>query len=181
MNVSEAILTRRSIRRYSNQPIPRELICEILSEARWAPSWKNSQTVRYLVVDDAQRKNAISAAPNMPVFNSKVIAQAPVLIVMVTKKGISGYTGGEPDTTLDSGWQMFDAGIAAQTLCLAAWERGLGSLIMGLYDEAALPELLKDQLAADEQITALVALGYAADQPKGPGRKELEAAAEFVK
>mgnify|MGYP002856644000 FL=1 len=170
MTTMEAIHTRRSIRAYKPDPVDRAVLEEVLEAASWAPSWKNSQTVRYVVIDTPEARQALLQT-DLPPFNRRVVEQAPVVIAMVTNTGISGYLpDGTPNTTLGAGWQMFDAGIAAQTLCLAAWEKGLGTLIMGLYDEAGTPGVLG--LEPGQIVTALVAMGYAETQPKGPGRKD---------
>ena len=172
MTTLDAIYTRRSIRSYKPDPVDRPVIEEVLQAAAWAPSWKNSQTVRYVVMDTPQAKKALLET-DLPAFNRRVIEQAPVVIAMVTNTGISGYLpDGTPNTTLGAGWQMFDAGIAAQTLCLAAWEKGLGTLIMGLYDETGTPAVIG--LEPGQIVTALIAMGYAETQPKGPGRKDPE-------
>lgn len=73
---------------------------------------------------------------------------------------------------------MFDAGIAAQTLCLAAWENGLGSCIMGIYDEEQLPRLLN--IPEDLYITAVISLGYPGETPNAPKRKTLEEKVRYV-
>jgi nitroreductase len=73
---------------------------------------------------------------------------------------------------------MFDGGIACQTLCLAAWDKGLGTCIMGIYDEEKLPELL--ELPEEQYITAVVTLGYPAQNPACPARKALTEKVRYV-
>ena len=73
---------------------------------------------------------------------------------------------------------MFDAGIACQTLCLAAWAQGLGTCIMGIYDEDKVPALL--EVPEDQYVTAIVSMGYPAETPKAPKRKPLEEKVQYV-
>ena len=73
---------------------------------------------------------------------------------------------------------MFDGGIACQTLCLAAWGEGLGSCIMGIYDEEKLPSLL--EVPEDQYVTAVVSIGYPAESPNAPKRKALEEKVRYV-
>lgn len=64
---------------------------------------------------------------------------------------------------------MFDAGLAAQTFCLAAHELGLGTVIMGVFDEAGISRLLA--LPPERELAALIAVGYPAEAPAAPRRK----------
>jgi nitroreductase len=64
---------------------------------------------------------------------------------------------------------MFDTGIAAQTFCLAAHEQGLGTVILGLFDEDKIEEML--QLPEDRELAALIPVGYPDEAPVAPKRK----------
>ena len=55
MELVKGIKERRSIRKFKEQKVPRELITEIVDTARYAPSWKNTQTARYIIIDDAEK------------------------------------------------------------------------------------------------------------------------------
>ena len=66
-------------------------------------------------------------------------------------------------------WQMFDVGAACQTFCLSAKDHGLGTVIMGVFDEDGITELL--QLPDDQELAALIALGYPDIDPEAPKRK----------
>ena len=67
---------------------------------------------------------------------------------------------------------MFDAGIAVQTFCLAAHEAGLGTVIMGIWDEDGITELL--DLPKDQELAALIAIGHPDIHPDAPGRKSVD-------
>ena len=67
---------------------------------------------------------------------------------------------------------MFDAGIATQTFCLAAYEYGVGSVIMGIFDAEKVAELLN--IPENEVVVALVSIGYPDEEPAAPKRKSVE-------
>ena len=172
MNAIEAITSRRSVRRFSDKSVDNAEIEEIVAAAAFAPSWKNTQTARYIAVTDLAKKEKI-ANEMLPPFNATTVRSAPVLIAMVTKCGRCGYErDGSFTTKKEDRWQYFDAGIACQTFCLAAHELGLSTVVLGIYYEEKLPAFLS--LADDEVLTALIALGYASDIPAAPKRKSVD-------
>lgn len=67
---------------------------------------------------------------------------------------------------------MFDVGVSCQSFCLAAWEKGLGTVIMGIFDEDGISELL--DIPQGQQLGALIALGYPDIEPDAPKRKTVE-------
>ena len=67
---------------------------------------------------------------------------------------------------------MFDAGVASQTFCLAAHEQGLGTVIMGIFDEDKVAQLI--QMPEDREMVALIALGYPNEEPIAPKRKTVD-------
>ena len=178
MNTIDAITTRRSIRQFTDQPVDNTQIEAIVAAAAYAPSWKNSQTARYIAITDPAAKETV-AAEMLPSFNAAIVRSAPVLIAMVTQSGRSGYErDGSFTTKKEDRWQYFDAGIACQTFCLAAHELGLSTVIMGIYDEDKLPAYLG--LQDDQVLTALIALGHAANDPICPKRKGVEDLLRYV-
>lgn len=92
MEVFECIKTRRSVRRFEDRPVERETIQKIVDAAIWAPSWKNSQTPRYTVVDKREIIDDIAENGCCDfAFNTKTLKQTPVLIVVSYVKGICGF------------------------------------------------------------------------------------------
>lgn len=177
MEAMEMIYGRRSIRGYQEKEIPQEILEQVFSAAMMAPSWKNTQTASYVVAKSPEMREKVLSA--LPPFNQNTAKNAPVIVVMTTKHGRSGYNmDGTPTTKKGDKWEVFDAGIACQTLCLAAYQQGLGTCIMGLYDEEKLPELLG--LGDDEIITAVIPMGYPAVEPVAPKRKTVEEKVRYV-
>ena len=171
MNLVDGLKKRRSIRKFTDKKITTELVKEIVDIAAFAPSWKNSQTTRYILVLDEELKNVIADDCMMNFgFNQNTVNSAPALVVVTTVNKRSGYErDGSFTTSKETHWQSFDAGIATQSLCLAAFEKGLGTVIMGIFDE----EKIKEALAIDENqsVSAIVAIGYADEAPEAPKRK----------
>ena len=175
MEVLEAIRTRRSVRKFSPEPVPEEALRAVLEAARWAPSWANTQCWEIVVVKDPAKKKALSDLL-VPERNpaKEAVAQAPVLLAVCGKKGISGFYKGKPVT--DKGdWLMFDVALAVQNMCLVAHSLGLGTVIVGALDHKRASEVLK--LPEGVELVVLIPLGKPAHEPKTPPRKEL---AEFV-
>lgn len=174
MTAKECITGRRSIRSYSNRPVERDTINTVIETASYAPSWKNTQITRYVAVSDPQLKAAIAdKACTAWVGNKNIIDSAPVLMVITYVKGRSGYErDGSFTTAKGDRWESFDAGIATEAFCLSAYEQGLGTVIMGIFDDAVVAELL--ELPEDRGVAALVALGYPAEEPVAPKRKSVE-------
>lgn len=172
MNTNECIRTRRSIRKFKPDPVEHQLLESIISIASYSPSWKNSQITRYIAIEDSSVLDKV-IADFTPDFNSNIIRQAPMLIAVTFQKGRCGFErDGSFSTKKGDRWQMFDAGIACQSFCLAAHEAGLGTVIMGIWDEDGITKLLN--LPDDEELAALIAIGYPAVSPDAPKRKSVE-------
>ena len=177
MEAMENILTRRSVRVYEEKPVSRETMDAVLTAAQMAPSWKHTQTPGFIVITSPEKKAELMAL--LPSYNARNVSTAPVVVVMTTKKKRCAYErDGSFTTKKEDRWEMFDAGIACQTLCLAAWAQGLGTCIMGIYDEDKVPAML--EVAEDQYVTAIVSMGYPAETPKAPRRKPLEEKVRYV-
>lgn len=172
MNATECIRGRRSIRKFKNEAISHSLLESIISNASYSPSWKNTQITRYIAIEDTSIIQKI-ADEFTPEFNSNIIRQVPMLIAVTFVKGRSGFErDGSFSTKKGDRWQMFDVGAACQTFCLAAHEQGLGTVIMGIWDEDGITELL--QIPSSQELAALIAIGYPDIDPDVPKRKSLE-------
>lgn len=171
MNAIECIKTRRSIRKFEDRAVEPEVIADIVDVAAFAPSWKNSQTTRYIAVLDKDLKDRLAKECMMGFeYNIGTASGAPAMMVITTVNGRSGYErDGSATTSKGTHWQSFDAGIATQTFVLAAHEAGLATVIMGIFDEEKVKEVIG--VPEDQSVSALVALGYAADEPQAPKRK----------
>lgn len=177
MTAKECIKGRRSIRAFSQEPVSHELIAEVVETASYAPSWKHTQIVRYIAVE-GELKDKIAACTSAYARNGEIIAAAPMVMVMTIIKGRSGFErDGSFSTHRGEGWQMFDAGVASEAFCLAAHEKGLGTVIMGIFDDDKVAELL--ELPEGRDVIALIPVGYPAETPTAPRRKPVEEMVTF--
>ena len=178
MEVLEAIRTRRSIRKYKSDPVDDRSIETVLEAARWAPSWKNTQCWRFIVVRDYNVKAELadsligSKKDDTPVDNpaAEAIRTAPAVIVACAELGKSGYKEGELAT--DKGeWYMFDVALAMQNLALAAHSLGLGTVHVGQFDAKRAASIL--ELPEGFCVVEMTPLGYPDQEPETRPRKEL--------
>lgn len=174
MDLMEAIKRRRSIRKYRPDPVPEEALGTILEAMRWSPSWANTQCWELIVVRDPEVKSELAATltPTNPARSS--MTEAPLVIVLCGKKGVSGFKKGEA-TTVKGDWLMFDTGMAMQTFCLTAHALGLGTVVIGLFDHRKAEAILN--VPADREVVVMTPLGYPATEATAPKRKEVS---EFV-
>ena len=173
MNAKDCIKERRSIRKFKADPVDHALLSEIVETASYAPSWKHTQIARYIAVEGDLKNKIADMCTNAYTRNGKIIAQAQVLIAVTFLTGRSGFErDGSFSTSKGSFWQSYDAGIATQTFCLAAWDKGIGSVIMGIFDEAKAARLLN--LPEGRELAALIPVGYPDEAPAAPRRKPAE-------
>lgn len=175
MDLSEAIRTRRSVRKFTDYVVTDEEINIVIEAARWAPSWANTQVWEFVVVRDRKliEQVANTYADKNPAIKCSLTAS--VLIVACAKTGVSGCYGGK-DVTKFSNWFMFDLGMAVQNLWLKAHEIGLGAVVVGLMDHASCADILR--VPDGHEVVCVIPLGRPAQTGKaGPPRKELK---EFV-
>ena len=174
MDAQNCILTRRSVRKFTQEPVSHELLEQVVSLAAYAPSWKNTQISRYIAIEDPEVRQTIAEQYCLPGANNPAIIQnCPVLIAQTFVKNRCGFErDGTYTTDRGEGWQYYDCGIAAQTFCLAAHDLGLSTVIMGVFDRKALQEYL--QIPEEQELMALIALGYPAEIGPAPKRKDVE-------
>jgi nitroreductase len=172
MDTVTCIKSRRSVRKFTSEKVSREIIEELVGTAAYAPSWKNTQTTRYIAIESDEIKSKL-AAECCAEHNASIINGAPVIVATVIVDKRSGFErDGSFSTVRKDNWQAFDNGIATQTFCLAAADKGLGTVIMGLYDIEKAQEIL--QIPEGQLIMSMVALGYPAEEPNAPKRKTVE-------
>ncbi len=174
MDLMDAIKGRRSIRKYKPDLVPEEALPTVMEAVRWAPSWANTQCWEVIVVKDPKVKSELSTAlpKGNPALSS--MTEAPLVLVLCGKKGISGYYKGQP-VTEKGDWLMFDTGLAMENLCLAARTLGLGTVVIGMFDHRKAAEILG--VPQNVEVVAMTPLGYPASEGPAPRRKEI---AEFV-
>ncbi len=170
MNFLELVKKRQSDRGYSDNPVSRELIERCLQAARLAPSACNSQPWSFVVVDEPALCRSVSEKLHDMVMN-KFVLSAPVLIAVVAElPGLIPRLAGQ---LKDKPYYLMDIGMAVENFCLQAADEGLGSCILGWFDEKGVKQLLG--IPKDKRVPLVITLGYAADQTIRPKvRKPVE-------
>jgi nitroreductase len=161
MEFSELILKRQSDRMYAPQPVAREHIFQCLEAARMAPSACNSQPWKFVVVDDESILKQVSDAA-IGLGMNKFTAQVPVLVAVVQEEmNLSAKAGAR---IKEKDYSMMDLGMAVENFCLQAAELGLGTCIMGWFDEKRIKQILG--VPDSRRVQLLISLGH----PSGPTR-----------
>ncbi|MGA2545161.1 MAG: nitroreductase family protein [Rectinemataceae bacterium] len=170
----DLITSRRSVRKYSPKAVETEKLDLCIEAARLAPSASNVQPWRLILVDDLELKDSVAKATVGPgsSFN-RFAVQAPVIVVVVIEPSTALNRIGAAIKKRD--FPLIDIGIAAEHLCLQAAELGLGTCMMGWFDERTIKRLLG--IPASKRIGLVISLGYPdeADSSRPKIRKPVEA------
>jgi len=161
---------RRSIRNYQDQAVPEEVLNLILEAVQWSPSWANTQCWEVVVVKDPEIKRRLQETLSQGNPATRAMVEAPAVLVLCGKQGISGFYKGQGTTKLGD-WFMFDLGLATQSLCLAAWNLGLGTVVVGLFDHNLAAAVLG--VPEGYELVAMLPLGYPAKHPAAPRRRAI--------
>jgi len=172
MDVFEAIKHRRSIREYTRRDVSKDLIEKIIDAARMAPSAGNMQPWEFIVIRDPQRKRKVADAALGQMF----IATAPVVIVVCASPSRSASRYGSRGEKL---YCLQDTAAATENLHLAAHALGLGTAWVGAFDEAAVGEIL--QLPPEVRPIAIIPIGYPAEKPSPPPKRNLQEIIHYEK
>ncbi len=171
----EVLTTRRSIRNYdATKKITEAEVRELIKAAQDAPSWANQQPTKYYVAISPEKLEAVQ---DMVGGNKERIKNAPVLIVSTFERGKSGYFQGKQTNEVGDGWGVYDNGLSNCYLILKARAMGFDTLIMGMRDADKLRELFA--IPANESVMAVISLGYRAEEPTRPARKEINEIVKF--
>ena len=194
MEVMEAVRKRRSIRRYQERPVPREMIDEVLEAARLAPSASNLQTWKFKVVTDKGTRSALRQAA----FNQKFIEEAPVIIVACTDFEAYGERAKRSRELLRSGVRpslsmllrfmrtqkegdteqrdvinaVINVSIAVENMVLAAASLGLGTCWVRAFQPERVAEILS--LTPECPPLIMLPLGYPDEDPSPRPRRAME-------
>ena len=173
----QAIVDRRSIRNFTDQPVEEEKLQEIFQAIRLSPSWANRQCWKFIVVRDPETRRGLSQASSPAEYYGemsssdyrgnpaqKAIAAAPVVLVGCANPEQSGKIRG-----MD--YYLVDMGIAVENIMLTAASLGLGSVFVGVFSESRVKALLG--IPQDIRVVSLVPMGYPARIPEPRARREL--------
>ncbi len=159
MDLLEGIYTRRSVRQYTNQPVEREQLLEVIKAGVWAPSGLNNQPWRFVIVtsDEVRAKLAQQTKYDF------IIEKAPASIVVFLDKSAMYHEVKD----------HLAMGACVENMLLAAHSLGLGAVWLGeiLRNADAVRKLLG--LSETMELMAVVALGHPAEQKRSSSRKDM--------
>lgn len=168
MELLDLIQKRQSDRQYEARPVDRELVVKCLEAARLAPSACNSQPWKFVVVDEPQLVLQVGEAAAGMGMN-KFAKEVPVIVVVVLEK--MNLTARIGSVIKDKEYSLLDMGIAVEHFCLQAAELGIGTCIMGWFDEKKVKKLLGIK---NKRVPLLITLGYPAGETRRKIRKSLD-------
>jgi nitroreductase len=176
MDVFEAMIGRRSVRRFTGEPVAAEDLERILEAGRVAPSWANTQCWEVVLVRDPAIKDQLVETIHKSNPGRKAVAAAPLVLAAAGRRGSSGYYKGKVQTAFGD-WLMFDVALFLDHVTLAAHALGYGTVHVGMFDHAAAARVLG--IPDDLQLLELVPIGRP-DPAKIPKMPKRRAVAEFV-
>lgn len=161
MTFLELANLRQSTRKFINKEVEEQKLVNCLEAARIAPSACNSQPWTFIVANEPVLKDAIAKETYSALFPfNKFVPSAPVVVVVVVEKpNFTSQIGGR---IKKKEYVMFDIGIAVEHFCLQATAEGLGTCILGWFNESAIKKLL--QIDKKKSIGLCIAVGYSEDK-----------------
>jgi nitroreductase len=191
MNTLDAIAARRSIRRFKNTSIPPDCLQAILKAGTQAPSGKNRQPWRFVVVDCARRAEMIQVMRagierarregedlGSSVWSANVMEQAPVTVFVFNPQGVRPWQEHSIEQMFDDVVDIQSIGAAIQNMLLAAQDLGIGSL--WICDVFYAYEELCDWLGEQGEMIAALSFGYADESPAARYRRPVSEVTRFL-
>ena len=173
--LDEVFASRRSIRAYEpGRTISEAQVRELFAATQNAPSWANMQPSKYYVAMSQEKHDAVL---EMIGGNKERVINAPVFIVSTFEKGKSGFFRGMPANDAGDYWGAYDNGLSNAYLILKARDMGFDTLIMGYRDSDRLRSILA--IPDSEEVLAVIALGYRAQEPGTPNHLALDEIVKF--
>lgn len=196
MQTKDVIYTRRSIRKYKEEPIPHVVIEQIIDAGRVAPSAKNRQPWKYLVYGGREKEKLLDImkkgieteeiSPRLPLSASgisdakntlRIMENAPIVIMVLNTNGKSPFSQLNADERFTEINDLLSIGASIENMLLKAEELNVGTLWIGntcfAYQE------LMEYIGLDGELTGAIALGYKAEEPGMRPRKSLEDIVEY--
>lgn len=163
MQLTEVIEKRRSIRKFSDKPVSRGILEELIKAAALAPTASNLQAWRFFVADDPKLVRDIDS------FSPGLSGKPPVIIAIASDLAEVERRGSKNSLVYGL---MMDASMAAENLMLKAADLGLGTCAIKSYNDKAVHKLLN--LPDTMRLEILISLGWPEGEPRTPKRKPME-------
>ena len=171
MDFKSLVSTRQSDRSYTDEPVETEVLERILECARLAPSACNAQPWHIIVVDDPRLKNQVADATSEKLLGmNHFTKQAPVHLSLIEES--ANFTSNFGSWVKRKHFPLIDIGIIAEHICLAAASEGLGSCMIGWFDENKVKKLL--DIPKSKRVQLIITLGFPAKETRTKTRKPIE-------
>lgn len=170
MDFSQVLRDRRSVRRYENRPVPRGIISELIDAAEAAPSAGNLRARKYVIITRKEMAKVLA----MAAYGQSQVETSPLLIVVCADADRSASRYGDRGSL----YAIQDADAATMCLLLAAYDMGLGACWNGAFDD----QIVREALSLEEHVlpVAIISMGWPAERPSAPPRRELEGMVAWV-
>ena len=167
MSFLDLVNKRYSVRNYKTIAVPQGKVIRCIEAARLAPSACNSQPWKFIIVDEPELVNELAKAAFEGLLDfNKFAFKAPVLVLMVSEReNLSAKFG---SIVKKKNFSLMDIGIAAEHLCLQAAEEGLGTCIIGWFNEKKVKKILS--IPKLKRVELVITVGFSADE-KIPHKK----------
>ena len=173
----ELVQTRQSDRAYeAGKPIEREVLDRILEAGRLAPSACNGQPWHFTVVTEPALLHDVAKATSSIGLNRFVKDSAALILITLEPTNITSRLG---CNIKDKDFPIMDLGIAASYITLAAEDEGVGSCILGWFDEKKIKELVG--IPQNKRLMLIVSLGYTSKPKRKKVRKEFDKVVSYEK
>jgi nitroreductase len=152
---------RYSVRNYKTAPVPQEKVVRCVEAARLAPSACNSQPWKFVIVDEPKLVNEMAKAAFEGLLDFNNFAfKAPVLVLIVSQReSLSAKFG---SIVKKKNFSLMDIGIAAEHFCLQAAQEGLGTCIIGWFNEKKVKKMLS--IPRIKRVELVITVGFSADE-----------------
>jgi nitroreductase len=161
MNFLDLVNKRYSVRNYKTTPVPQEKVVRCIEAARLAPSACNSQPWKFVIADDPALVNELAKAAFEGLLDFNNFAfKSPVLVLIVCEReSLSAKFG---SIVKKKNFSLMDIGIAAEHFCLQAAEEGLGTCMLGWFNEKKVKKMLS--ISRLKRVELIITVGFSADE-----------------
>ena len=174
----ELITSRQSDRKYENRPVEQDKLDRIIEAARMSPSANNAQPWKFIVITERDLLDRIADAASAKLLGmNSFVGHAPVQIVMVREKSDIQTRAARVVKKRD--YSLIDIGIAAENICLQAEAEGLGTCIIGWFDEKALRKHLG--IPSSKRVELIITIGYSLSHQREKKRKPKDSTVSYNK
>lgn len=168
MDILDLIKGRRSVRSFTPEPVPDDILRQLVEAGCWAPSGSNAQAWEFVVLRDRERLRRLQR------FSPGLFVAPPAAIVICVDRDRALAKGGELGRDVMC---LFDVAMAAQNILLVAHSLGLGTCVLRGFDQRAFQVLL--ELPGSVTPELLITIGHPKVVPKAPERRPVDELMHF--